>query len=91
MTFSVLVQPANGEFAAALVGAPDVRVTASTRAAALAALEVAIEQRVAQGELVALEIGRQGVSRLAGIFRADPTLSEICKEAYQQRDAEAAE
>ena len=44
MTFPVLVQPVNGQFAATLVGAPEVRVTASTRAEALAALETLIEQ-----------------------------------------------
>jgi predicted RNase H-like HicB family nuclease len=87
MTFPVLVQPANGQFAATLVGAPDVRATAPTRAEALAALETAIEQRVAQGDLVALEIGRRGVSRLAGKYRDDPTLREICEEAYRQRDS----
>jgi hypothetical protein len=91
MTFPVLVQPANGQFAATLVGAPDLRVTASTRVEALAALEAAIEQRVAQGELVALEIGRKGVSRLGGKYRDDPTLREICEEAYQQRNSEAVE
>jgi len=42
MTFPVLVQPENGEFAAALVGAPDIRATAATRSGAVAALEAAI-------------------------------------------------
>ncbi|HKI30319.1 MAG TPA: hypothetical protein VKA46_00405 [Gemmataceae bacterium] len=91
MTFPVLVQPVDGQFAATLVGAPDVRVTASTRAEALAALEAAIEQRLVQGELVALEVGRRGVSGLAGKFRDDPTLREICEEAYQQRNSEPIE
>jgi hypothetical protein len=87
MTFPVLVQQTNGQFAAVLVGAPEVRVTASTRAEALTALEAELEQRVAQGELVALEIGPRGVSGLAGKYRDDPTLREICEEAYRQRDA----
>jgi hypothetical protein len=91
MTFAVLVQPTDGQFAATLVGAPDVRATAPTRSEALAALEVAIEQRLAQGELAALEVGRRGVSRLAGKYRDDPTLREICEEAYKQRDAEPVE
>jgi len=91
MTFPVLVQPVDGQFAATLVGAPDVRVTASTRAEALAALEAAIEQRLVQGERVALEVGRRGVAGLAGKFRDDPTLREICEEAYQQRNSEPIE
>src|SRR5947208_2717238 len=42
MTFPVIVHPSNGQFEAALVGAPDVHATASTREGALAALESAI-------------------------------------------------
>jgi hypothetical protein len=91
MTLAVLVQPTDGEFAATLVGAPDVRATASTRTEALAALEIAIEQRLAQGELAALEIGRRGISRLAGKYRDDPTLRDISEEAYQERNAEPVE
>jgi hypothetical protein len=91
MTFPVLVQPVDGQFAATLVGAPDVRATAATRAEALAALEAAIERRLIQGELVALEVGRRGVTGLAGKYRDDPTLRDICAEAYQQRDAEPVE
>lgn len=91
MTFSVFVHPTDGQFAATLVGAPDVRATAPTRAEALAALEAAIERRVAGGELVTLEVGGRGVSRLAGKYRDDPTLREICEEAYRLRDAEPPE
>ncbi len=91
MMFPVLVQPTNGQFAATLVGAPDVRATAPTRDEALAALEAAIEARIVQGELVALEVGPEGVARLAGRYRDDPTLREICVEAYRQRDTESTE
>jgi hypothetical protein len=87
MTFPVLIQPVNGQFAASLVGAPDVRVTATTRSEALAALEAVIEDRVAQGELVALEVGRRGLPRLAGKYRDDPTLRDICEEAYRERNS----
>jgi hypothetical protein len=87
MTFPVLVLPDQGRFAATLVGAPEVRASASTREEALAALGTEIEQRMAQGELVALEIRPQGLSSLAGKYRDDPTLRAICEEAYQQRDA----
>ena len=91
MTFAVIVHPSNGEFEAALVGAPDVRVTASTREQALAALESAIEKRMDQGELVALEIRRRGLSALFAKYRDDPTLSEICEAAYRDRDADVRE
>ncbi len=91
MTFPVLAQPTNGQFAAALVGVPEVRATASTRAEALSALEADLERRVAQGELLALEVRARGVSRLAGKYRDAPSLREICEEAYRQRDAGALE
>ncbi len=74
MTCPVLVQPANGQLAATLVGAPEVRATAATRAEALTALEADLERRVAQGELLAREVRGRGVSRLAGKYRDDPSL-----------------
>jgi hypothetical protein len=89
MTFPVTVHPAEGQFEAALIGAPDVRATAPTRAEALAKLEVAISKRLDQGELVMLEVRRRGLAGLFGKFRNDPTLREICEEAYQHRDADA--
>jgi hypothetical protein len=91
LTFPILVQPVNGRFAATLLGAPEIRVTAPSRAEALAALEAALEQRIAQGELVAMEIGPRGISGLAGKYRDDPTLREICEDAYRQRDSEPME
>jgi predicted RNase H-like HicB family nuclease len=91
MTFPVLVHPANGQFEAALAGAPDVRATAATREEALAALETTIAKRLDQGELVALEVRRRGLAGLFGKYRDDPTLREICAEAYRERDADVPE
>jgi hypothetical protein len=91
MTFSVIVHSVAGQFEAALVGAPDVHATAPTRAQALAALETALEKRVENGELVTLEIGRKGLAGLVGKYRDDPTLQDICDEAYRQRDADVPE
>jgi hypothetical protein len=91
MTFPVIVHPSDGQFEAALVGAPDVRASASTREQALAALESAIAKRLDQGELVALEIRRGGLAGLFGKYRDDPTLREICETAYRERDADVQE
>ncbi len=91
MTFPVSVHPSQGQFEATLVGAPDVTATASTREAALAALASAIAERLDQGGLVALEAGRTGLAGLFGKYRDDPTLREICKTAYQERDADVRE
>jgi hypothetical protein len=90
MTFPVLVHPVNGQFEASLVGA-DVRVTASTREQALAALELAIAEHLDRGKLVALEVRRPGLAGLFGKYRDDPTLREVCDEAYRQRDADVQE
>ena len=91
MTFSVNVHPAAGQFEASLVGAPEVRAVAPTRAQAIAALETALEKRVEQGELITLEIGRKGFAGLFGKYRDDPTLQDICDEAYRERRADLQE
>jgi len=91
MTFPVTVHPANGQFQATLLGAPAVSATASTREAALAALESAIASRLDQGELVALEVRPRGLAGLFGKYRDDPTLREICEAAYRDRDADVQE
>ncbi|OAI55174.1 hypothetical protein AYO44_00225 [Planctomycetaceae bacterium SCGC AG-212-F19] len=91
MTFPVIVHPSQGQFEAALVGAPDVRATAATREEALAALESAIAKRLAHGDLVALEVPRRGLTGLFGKYRDDPTLRDICEAAYHERDADVRE
>jgi len=88
MTFPVSVHPAHGQFEATLVGAPEVRASASTREGALAALEAAIARRLDQGDWVALEVPRRGLAGLFGKYRDDPTLREICEAAYKERDAD---
>ncbi len=89
MVLPVLIEHCDGQFAATLVGAPAIRVVGSTRAEVLAALEADLTQRMARGELVSLELAPRGVSGLAGQYRTDPTLREICSEAYRLRDAES--
>ena len=91
MTFSVTVHSAAGQFEASLIGSPDMRATAPTRVGALAALEAVIEKRVEQGELVTLTTGRKGLAGIFGKYRDDPTLQDICDEAYRQRDADVRE
>ena len=88
MTFTVLLEGRNGHFIASLVGAPNLSVTEPTRAQAIAALKAEIQHRIELGELLELEIDLIGVSNIAGKYQNDPTLREICEEAYQRRDAE---
>ena len=88
MTFSVIVSPLEDRFTAALVGEPEVRAIGRTREAAIAALKTEVRQRVECGELVTLDIDSVGITSLAGKYRDDPTLEDICAEAYRERDAE---
>lgn len=91
MSFPIFVEAVNGQFAASLIGAPNVRVVKPNRAQAIAGLKAEIQQRVAMGELVSLEIDAVSISSLAGKHRSDPVLRQICDEAYQLRDAERTE
>lgn len=88
MTFAVLVESHEKQFAAELVGVPGIRFVASTREEAIAGLQAQIAQRVGRGELVSLEVGAISPVDLAGSYANDPTLRGICAEAYRQRDVE---
>jgi hypothetical protein len=88
MTFPVVVEACEGQFAASLVGVPNVRMVGPTRSQAIDALKAVIEHRIALGGLLSLEIETTGVASLAGKYETDPTLRAICDEAYQLRDAE---
>lgn len=88
MTFSILVEASDGRFEASLAGVPGLCVVEPTRSEAITALKAEIEQRIARGELVTLEIEAGSVSSLAGKYRTDSTLRDICDTAYQRRDAE---
>ena len=88
MTFPIVVEACGGQFAASLVGVPNTRVVSPTRSQAIDALKAVIEQRIATGELLSLEVETISISSLAGKYEADPTLRAICDESYKLRDAE---
>ena len=88
MNFPVQVQTLNAEFAASVIGAPEIRGVGKTRSAAVAALKQEIERMIDSGELLSLEIEPVGFTALAGTLKDDPTLDDICKEAYRLRDQE---
>lgn len=91
MSFPIFVEAVNGQFAASLIGAPNVRVVKPNRAQAIAGLKAEIQQRVALGELLSLDVDTLGISSLAGKYGSDPALREIRDEAYQLRDSERIE
>jgi predicted RNase H-like HicB family nuclease len=88
MNFPVSIEPSGDRFTAALLGAPEVCVSGETREAAIAELRRVVSQRVTDGQIVSLDISPSSVTDFIGVFRDDPTLDEICEEAYRQRDAE---
>ncbi len=59
-----------------------------TRLKAIDALKTRIQHGIERGELLSLEVEAEGISSLAGKYGDDPTLGEICGEAYELRDAE---
>ena len=91
MTFPIVVESSEGQFRASLVGDPGLCVGAPSREAAVAGLKEQLRQRVAQGQLLSLDVDSESVWGLAGKFADDPTLRDICAEAYAARDAERAE
>lgn len=91
MTFPIFIHQDNGHFIATLVGAPDVRVSASTRENALAEMQTVLDRRFSQGELVFLDVPSEGILAAAGKYRDDPFLAGICAEIYRERDAEPKE
>jgi hypothetical protein len=92
MPFPISVCQENGHFVATLLGAPEVRTEGMTREAALAEMQTILEHRVTTGELVSLEVSHQfGILAIAGKYKDDESLTEICEEIYRQRDAEPKE
>ena len=91
MSLPVFIHQDNGCFVATLVGVPEVSVSAPTREGALALMQVALQQRMWRGELVLLDVPAKGIMAIAGKYRDDESLIEICEEIYRQRDAEPKE
>ncbi len=88
MTFPISVESHDGQFIASLVGTSNVRAVESTHSQAISSLKVKIHQSIESGELYLLELDTVGISNLAGKYEADPTLRDICDNAYKKRNEE---
>jgi len=86
MNVPILVQASDRQFRAELIGAPHISAAGATREEAIAGLRQVVQQRVARGEIASLEF--DDWLDLAGKYRDDPMLDEICEEAYRARDAD---
>lgn len=88
MTIPILIQSTAGQFSASLLGSPEFRFVGSSKEEAIAGLQQQLSQKVMAGELVNLEVSSTGVSGMAGRFANDPALRDICREIYEERDAD---
>ncbi|MBS0266357.1 MAG: hypothetical protein JSS02_30785 [Planctomycetes bacterium] len=84
----VVVRPSGGQYRASVVGLATLEAVRPTRDEAIAALESQLAVMVEAGELIDIEIGKRGLSGLAGKFRDDLVLRDICAEICQTRDAD---
>jgi predicted RNase H-like HicB family nuclease len=75
MTFPGVVEACDGQYAASLVGVPNVRVVGPTRSQAIDALKEELEHRVARGELLSLDPETIGVSSFGREVRGRPNVT----------------
>lgn len=94
MTYSVLVED-NGErsFQAVALGLPDCRAVAATREQALAKLRKILSKRLAQAEIVEVEIPESTSAehpwkRFAGMFENEPLFDDVLEDIVAQRQAD---
>jgi hypothetical protein len=86
MSIPIIVQNSDATFTATVIGAPEITAAGATREDAIAELRQVVQRRVEQGEISSLDFDEW--LDLAGKYRDDATLDEICAEAYHLRDNE---
>ncbi len=91
MTIPIYIRPFDNQYTAYVIGFPEVQVSKPTRTLAVEAIRAEINERMAQGDLLFLDVDTPSITSLAGKYADDPMLQEICDEAYRLRDAERPE
>ena len=91
MTVAILIENDNGQFSATLPGVPELATVGWMRGEAIEGIRAEIQKRVDTGELVTLEVRSRGIAALAGAFRDDPTLRDLCDDIYRELDADPRE
>ena len=86
MNIPIIVESHEGQFVASLVGTPNVSAVEQTRAMAISSVKNKIQRSIESGELIFLDFDSAGLSGFAGKYKNDPTLRDICDQAYKQRD-----
>jgi len=90
MTVPVWVEEQNGTFTASVPGVSELRAEAASQVSAVEAIRQKLRAAVASGQLVFVDDKPSGLLAAAGKFRDDPTLLDICAEAYRLRDEQKA-
>ena len=90
MTIPVWVEQQNGKFTASVPGAPQLNASGATRDDVIESVRTQLRSCVSTGQIVLLDIDFVGVSGLAGTYKDDTTILDICDEAYRLRDEEKA-
>lgn len=96
MQYQVLLQSQNNQFVASVLGFPDLIAEGRTREEALERARTALEKRLAQSELITIEVGAPQLEQSRdvwlgefGRFRDDPTFDDFLGEvAAARREAE---
>ena len=90
MTIPVWVEQQNGKFTASVPGVPGIQASGATRDIAVADARSQLQTSLSIGQIVLVDVDFVGVSGLAGTYQDDPSILEICAEAYRLRDEEKA-
>ena len=90
MTIPVWVEQQHGKFTASVPGVPGIHASGATRELAVADVRSQIRSGMTNGQIVMVDVDFVGVSGLAGTYQDDPSILEICAEAYRLRDEEKA-
>lgn len=98
MQYQVFVKShAENKFIASIIGIPDSTVEGGTKEEAIALAKAALEDQLASGELVTIEVGKERSQQETdpwlkhmGIFASDPTFDDFLAEvaAYRQQVSE---
>lgn len=89
MTVTVRIEQTGNEFEASVVGLPSLTIRGSSRSEVIESVRSRLTQEVERGDFVTLDLPpSSNVMSQAGTYADDPTLAEICRDAYAARDLE---
>jgi hypothetical protein len=88
MSITAIFEKTNGKYSATVAGIPWLRADGASQDDVVRSLTDQVRDGLANGSVILLDVESKGLSGIAGTYRDDPSLQDICDEAYQLRDAE---